>query len=92
MDSHIIDLYNEYVHKALPRRTFIARLARLTGSVAAASAVLPLLERNYARARQVEEKDPCVSVGYVTYRGLTADVRAYQARPKQGRKVPENRG
>ena len=28
VDSRIIDLYNEYVHTALPRREFLAKLAR----------------------------------------------------------------
>ena len=57
VDRRIIDLYNEYVHTALPRREFLARLASIAGSSAAAMAVLPFIEPNYAHARQVEPDD-----------------------------------
>ena len=98
MDPRIIDLYNDYVHSTLPRREFLARLARLTGSAAAAAAVLPLIEPNYAHARQVDEADARLATGYVKYPGLSGDVRAYRARPKGTGKLPavlvihENRG
>ena len=48
MDQKALDLYNEYVHGDLPRRDFLKRLAGIAGSAAAASALLPLLEPNYA--------------------------------------------
>ncbi|PIY72762.1 MAG: carboxymethylenebutenolidase, partial [Rhodobacterales bacterium CG_4_10_14_0_8_um_filter_70_9] len=44
MDQRIIDLYNDYVHSAMSRRAFLARLAVLAGGAAAAAALLPLLE------------------------------------------------
>jgi carboxymethylenebutenolidase len=59
---------------------------------------LPLIEPNYARARQVEDTDPRLTTGYVKYPGLTGEVRAYRARPKGTGKLPavlvihENRG
>ena len=31
VDRRIIDLYNEYVHTALPRRDFLTRLASIAG-------------------------------------------------------------
>lgn len=98
MDPRVIDLYNEYVHSPMPRREFLARLGKLTGSAAAAAAVLPLIEPNYASARQVEESDRRLTTGYVKYPGMTGDVRAYRARPKGKGKLPavlvihENRG
>jgi carboxymethylenebutenolidase len=46
MDRRIIELYDEYTHKSLERRVFLRRLAALTGSTAAAFAVLPMLENN----------------------------------------------
>ena len=98
MDPRVVDLYNEYVHSALPRREFLVRLAKLTGGAAAAAAVLPLIEPNYARARQVEEKDRRLATSYVKYPGATGQVRAYRARPKGGGKISavlvihENRG
>ena len=42
IDQNIIDLYDEYTHAPLDRRVFIERLAALTGSVAAATAILLL--------------------------------------------------
>src|SRR5687768_6489136 len=57
VDRRIIDLYNEYVHTALPRREFMSRLVGIAGSAAAATAVLPFLEPNYAHARQIEPDD-----------------------------------
>jgi hypothetical protein len=44
VDCRIIDLYNEYVHTALPRLEFLTRLASIAGSSAAAMAVLPFIE------------------------------------------------
>jgi carboxymethylenebutenolidase len=53
MDQRIIDLYDEYTHAPLERRVFLARLAQLTGSAAAAMALVPLLEANQAHAALV---------------------------------------
>ncbi len=57
MDQHIINLFDEYTHKPLSRQEFINQLAKLTGSMGAALAVLPLLELNYANAATVKEND-----------------------------------
>jgi hypothetical protein len=35
VDRRIIELYNEYVHTALPRREFLSRLVGIAGSAAA---------------------------------------------------------
>jgi hypothetical protein len=48
MRQEIIDLYDEFTHAPLDRRVFLQRLAALVGGTAAASALLPLLENNYA--------------------------------------------
>ena len=42
MDQKLIDLYDEYTHESLDRREFLRRLSILTGSTAAAIALLPL--------------------------------------------------
>ena len=95
----IIDLYDEYTHAPLKRRVFLARLAQLTGGVAAAAAVLPLIEVRPAAAAEIDPKDPRLETGYVTYVGTTGAVRAYFAKPKNANgKIPpviaihENRG
>ena len=57
MDQRIINLYDEYTHKPLRRNEFLYRLALLTGSPAAAMAVLPLLEVNYTKANITGQED-----------------------------------
>ncbi len=98
MDQRIIDLYDEYTHAPLDRRVFLERLAKLTGSAAAAAALVPLLEANQARAAIVSPQDARLETGHITYPGATGDVKAYMARPKGAPKLPavivvhENRG
>lgn len=98
LDSRIIDLYNEYIHSSLPRREFTARLADLAGGAAAAAAILPFIEPNYAYGRQVTETDKRLTAGYTQYVGPSGKVKAYMARPKRKGKFPavlvihENRG
>lgn len=50
MNQRIIDLYDAFTHGGISRRAFMDRLTVLTGSVAAAAALLPLLRNDYARA------------------------------------------
>src|SRR3546814_14652446 len=49
----IIDLYDDYTHLTLDRRRFFDHLTRVAGGTAAAYALLPLLETNYAPAALV---------------------------------------
>jgi carboxymethylenebutenolidase len=81
MDQKAIDLYNEYVHGELPRRAFLKKLAGIAGGAAAASALLPLLEPNYAWGQQVALDDPRLETGYVEYTSGAGLVRAYMAKP-----------
>jgi carboxymethylenebutenolidase len=53
----IIDLYDAFTHGAIDRRAFLERLARLAGGTAAATALLPFLANDYAKAAIVEEDD-----------------------------------
>ncbi len=98
MDKQIIDLYDEYIHESLDRREFLKKLAILAGGTAAAHALLPLLELNYAQAQVVPKDDPRLKTGYINYPGVTGEVRGYLARPKGDEKLPgvvvahENRG
>jgi carboxymethylenebutenolidase len=98
MDQKIVALYDEYIHESLGRREFLKKLAILAGGTAAAQALLPLLERNYAQAQVVPKDDPRLKTTHINYRGATGEVRAYFAKPKGGAKLPgvvvvhENRG
>jgi carboxymethylenebutenolidase len=95
MDQRIINLYDEYTHKPLNRNEFLKRLANLTGSMAAAMAVLPLLEINYAHAATVNDEE--LFTEHITYHGED-DMQAYVARPQKEDKyaavvvIHENRG
>ncbi len=57
MSQAIIDLYDAHTHGRGSRRAFLDKLARIVGGAAAASALLPLLENNYARAAVVHPRD-----------------------------------
>ena len=98
MDQRIINLFDEYTHKPLKREDFFQRLTSLTGSTAAAMAVLPLLEVNYANAMTVKRNDERLTTEYVTYPGEETQMKSYLARPAGTGKYPavvvihENRG
>lgn len=98
MDQRIINLFDEYTHKPLRREDFIKKLSLLTGSTAAAMAVLPLLEVNYAKAATITLQDDRLTTEYVTYTGDGCDMKAYAAKPRKGKKfaaiviIHENRG
>lgn len=96
MDQKIINLYDEYTHRPLSRQQFIKKLALLCGGTAAAMAVLPLLESNYAQAAVTQSNDLFTET--VQYPGVPNTMSAYIARPKQDKKykavvvIHENRG
>lgn len=98
MDRGIIELYDEYTHAPLERRVFLDRLAKLAGGTAAAYALLPLLENNYAKAQIVAADDPGLKTARVAYPGPAGDVQGYLAAPADGGRKPavivihENRG
>ncbi|MCF8244838.1 MAG: dienelactone hydrolase family protein [Saprospiraceae bacterium] len=96
MDQQIINLYDEYTHKPLPRRVFLRRLAKLTGGMAAALAVLPLIETSCVAASRTKGDD--LHTEYVTWPSVNGEMRAYLARPKKQKEyaaivvIHENRG
>jgi carboxymethylenebutenolidase len=96
MDQRIIQLYDEYTHRPLSRSEFLMRLARLAGGTAAAMALLPMLENNYAAAAVTSAKDLFTEM--ISYDGVNGKMQAYVARPKAEKKyaavvvIHENRG
>ena len=98
MDQKIINLYDEFTHGGMNRREFLDRLAKIAGSSAAAVALLPLLENNYAQAAIVAANDPRLATGRVSYDSPKGKINGYIARPKSMGKRPavivihENRG
>ena len=95
MDQHIIQLYDEYTHKPLTRKEFLERLIKLTGSAAAAMALLPLLESCSTPAKTQTD---ALFTEYVTYPGVNGEMKAYVARPQKQKSyatvvvIHENRG
>ncbi len=98
MDQRIIDLYDDFTHGDMGRRTFLERLAKLAGSTAAAAALLPLLENDYAKAAIVAADDPRLISERVSYDSPKGKINGYLVRPKAKGKRPavlvihENRG
>lgn len=96
LDQKFIDLFDRFTHGGMTRRTFLDRLAALAGSTAAAAAVLPVLENNYALAAIVPEDDQRLRTGT---EAISDTVSGYLATPAQmPAKMPgvivihENRG
>ena len=98
MDQRIIDLYDEFVHVHYNRRLFLEKVAKITGSMGAAAALMPLLQSNYALAATIAPDDSRLDVSHVSYKGASGDVKAYLAKPKGDGKrggivvVHQNRG
>ncbi len=95
MKQEIINLYDEYTHAPLSRNVFLEKLAKITGGMTAALAILPALESNYAIAQSTNDD---LHTEYITYTGVNGTMKAYLARPKADKKYPavvvihENRG
>ena len=98
MDQKIINLYDRFTHGGMDRREFLDRLAQLAGSTAAAAAVLPLLQNDYAQAAIVAENDPRLKAERVSYDSPKGKINGYLVRGTAGGKRPavivihENRG
>ncbi len=98
MDQKIIDLYDNFTHGGISRRTFLDRLAEIAGSSAAALALLPLLQNDYARAAVVAPDDTRLAVDTVSYDAGGTRMNGYLTRLKAKGKRPavivvhENRG
>jgi carboxymethylenebutenolidase len=96
MDQRIISLYDEYTHKPLNRNEFVRRLVQVTGSMAAAMSILPLIETNYASAAVTRSED--LFTERIVYAGANGEMKAYVARPEKEKKyaavmvIHENRG
>ena len=95
MEQKFIELFDRYTHGGMNRRDFLERLTALAGSTAAATAMLPVLENNYAHAEMVPEDDPAIVAGTAE---IAPGIKGYLVRPKAAGTYPvvfvihENRG
>jgi len=98
MDQRVIDLYDQFTHGGISRREFLDRLTELAGSSAAAAALVPLLQNNYARAATVAPDDVRLAIDQASYDAPGARMSGYLARLAAKTKRPavivihENRG
>ena len=98
MDQKIINLYDRFTHGGMNRREFLDRLSELAGSAAAAAALLPLLQNDYAQAAIVADEDPRLITERVAYDSPKGKINGYLVRAKAKGKRPvvlvihENRG
>jgi carboxymethylenebutenolidase len=94
-----ITLYDRFTHGQLKRRDFMAKMAALTGSIAAANALIGTIAARADAAPLVAVDDPRLKVATIDLAlpGLPS-YRAYSAAPKQGNVaghvivIHENRG
>ena len=97
-DQRIVELYDSFTHGQIDRRTFLDRLTAIAGSTAAALALLPLLQNDYARAETVPAGDPRLTTGTASYDAAGTTMSGYLAHLKGDAKRPavivihENRG
>jgi carboxymethylenebutenolidase len=95
MDQKIITLFDRFTHGGMNRRDFFERLAGLAGGTAAATALLAVLENNYARAALVPEDDPSIRAEMTE---IAPGIKGYLVRPAAEGTYPavlvihENRG
>jgi carboxymethylenebutenolidase len=98
MNNEIQNLYTDFRNGRIDRRSFLKKLAFITGSSAAALAIFPVLEENELKAATGPQKEPELVTEFITYPAATGEMKAFLARPKKGKKFPavivihENRG
>ncbi len=98
MNKEIQNLYTDFRNGRIDRRSFLKKLAFITGSSAAALAIFPVLEENELKAATAPQKEPELVTEFITYPAATGEMKAFLARPKKGKKFPavivihENRG
>jgi carboxymethylenebutenolidase len=94
MDQKYINLFDRFTHGGMNRREFMEKLTILAGSTTAATALLPILENNYAHADILPEGDPRIVSQTLEYAGGAG----YFVKPSAEGKYPgvivihENRG
>jgi carboxymethylenebutenolidase len=88
MAEEIKRLLEELGSGKLSRRDFLSQAIMITGSLAAANAIIDSLTAPAAHAAQVPENDSSILTHNVTYQGKAGPVAAYLARPVKAGKYP----
>src|SRR5688572_11334313 len=98
--QELLDLFHEYQHGDMDRRTFLDRIGKFAVGGLTVAAIFESLRPNYAWAQQVPADDKRIKVGYETVQSPEGNgsIKGYLARPSKGGKLPvvlvihENRG
>jgi carboxymethylenebutenolidase len=94
----MINLFDEYTHLSLDRRAFMDNLAKLAGSMTAATAAAALMASNVQAQGLTSETDANLTISDVTYPGAQGEMKGYLVVPASGGPhgtvivVHENRG
>src|SRR5215213_6631610 len=98
--QELLDLFHEYQHGDIDRRTFLDRAGKFAVGGLTVAAIFEGLKPNYAWAQQVPPDDKRIKVGYEVVQSPAGNgsIKGYLARPTQGKRLPvvlvihENRG
>ena len=98
--QELLDLFHEYQHGDIDRRTFLDRAVKFAVGGLTVAAIFEGLKPNYAWAQQVPPDDKQIKVGYEVVQSPAGNgsIKGYLARPAKGKKLPvvlvihENRG
>jgi carboxymethylenebutenolidase len=100
-DPEVMKLFDQYVHGAIDRRTFLDRATKYAVGGMTATMLLDALNPKFAAAQQIKKDDPRISAKMVDYTSPegSGKMRGYLAMPaKAAAKLPavlvvhENRG
>jgi carboxymethylenebutenolidase len=98
--QELLDLFHEYQHGDINRRTFLDRAGKFAVGGLTVTAIWESLKPNYAWAQQVPPDDKRIKIGYEVVQSPAGNgsIKGYLARPSKGGKLPavlvihENRG
>jgi carboxymethylenebutenolidase len=98
--QELLDLFHEYQHGDITRRTFLERAGKFAVGGLTVAAIFESLRPNYAWAQQLKPDDNRIKAGYEVVQSPVGNgsIKGYLARPAKGKKLPvvivihENRG
>lgn len=98
--QELLDLFHEYQHGDIDRRSFLSSAARFAVGGLTVAAIFESLTPNYAWSQTVPKDDKDLKLGYETVPSPNGNgsIKGYLARPAKGKKfrtvlvVHENRG
>jgi len=84
IDQKIYDLYDEYCHSSMDRRTFLQKASAITVAGVSGLAMAQALLPRYAEAQTISFTDERIKANYVDYpspNGTSGEMRGYLVAP-----------